>query len=161
MSWTKTFIHSLDQWNENCLNKNMELEDILFQLGYFIGQKDMITDLRLSGFEDRINYLVREEKMKESFLIQALLNETTILLTRMITNLGEAICTNEQVDNSIREEHGASIPQVKKTIEKLKDKSYIIIAEYQIDVWNKIVQENFSLNNKRKLEAEDFSKLGK
>lgn len=155
MSWTDLFINSLQEWEEQCIDKNKELKDIIFELGYTIGQKDALDKLELQDLKERINELVNREGIKECFLIESLITETTNILKKDINKLGEQISKNER-HLKLAQEKNLSIDLIEKKLEELKDIKHIYTAERQIDIWNVIINKNFALTIKRKL-ADDQS----
>lgn len=77
-------------------SKNIKLEDVLGQIGYRIGQQGLVDNSTLEGLEDRINFLVTKERMDERFLIESLINQVTVILKNMLSELGENIIQAEK-----------------------------------------------------------------
>ena len=77
-------------------SKNIKLEDVLGQIGYRIGLQGLIDNSTIEGLEDRINFLVTEERMDERFLIESLINQVTVILKGMLSELGENIIQAEK-----------------------------------------------------------------
>ncbi|AFU12228.1 hypothetical protein MC28_0806 [Bacillus thuringiensis MC28] len=158
MSWTNTFIESLKEWDEQCNPKDATLKDILFFLNYNIGGRDTFEDVTVEKLEERINYLVNKESFEEKFLIDSLIHETTAIFKKRIAGHGEAIIKDENLKHFI-EQQGKDAGFVEKFLSKSKDMQYIYNAENQLDVWTVIVNQYFSLSNRRQLEMEYFQRL--
>jgi len=158
MSWTTVFINALKEWDETCTDKRMKIEDACFFLGFPIGQKTPERNMDLRSLEERINYLVNQEGFVEEFLINSLINEMSNHLNREINHLGEAIINNEALTKIYEEKHGEPSPQIKNLVERIKNKPYIYSAEESIDVWNEIIQREFSLSRRRDLRNQELLK---
>ncbi|PHF33211.1 hypothetical protein COF85_29615 [Bacillus toyonensis] len=158
MSWTNTFIESLKEWDERCNPKDATLKDILFFLNYNIGGNDAFEDLTVEKLEERINYLVNKESFEEKFLIDSLIHETTAIFKKRINELGEGIIKNERAKEFLENnEKNASV--FERHLSKMKNMQYIYVAENQLDVWTTIVNQKFSLSNRRQLEMEDSQRF--
>ncbi|WP_369903116.1 hypothetical protein [Bacillus manliponensis] len=158
MSWTNTFIESLKEWDERCNPKDVTLEDVLFFLSYNIGGNATFEDLTVEKLEERINYLVNKESFEERFLIDSLIHETTAIFKKRIEGHGEGIIKNERLKQFV-EQKGKDTDFVEKPLSKMKDIQYLYKAENQLDVWTVIVNQYFSLSNRRQLEMEGFQRL--
>ncbi|MCM2532180.1 hypothetical protein NDK43_06930 [Neobacillus pocheonensis] len=158
MSWIDVFIGALKEWDETCKNKRIKIEDACFFLGTVIGQKDIKNNMNIQSLEKRLKYLVYQESFVEEFLVNSLINEMSHHLSNEICHLGEAIINNESLGKRYEEEHGEPFPLTKNMLEEIKDLSYIYKAEESIDVWNEIIQREFSLRRRRTLKKEEFLK---
>ncbi|KXY54984.1 hypothetical protein [Bacillus cereus] len=157
MSWTNTFIESLKEWDEHCNPKDATLKDVLFFLSYNIGEKLLQEDLTVESLKKRIIYLVNEESFEEKFLIDSLIHETTAIFKKRINELGEGIIRNERGKETF-EKNGQDASNFERQLSKMKNMQYIYMVENQLDVWNTIVNQKFSLSNRRQLEMEDFQR---
>ncbi|HDX9572440.1 TPA: hypothetical protein ACGXNJ_000512 [Bacillus cereus] len=157
MSWTNTFIESLKEWDEHCNPKDATLKDVLFFLSYNIGEKVLLEDLTVESLKKRIIYLVNEESFEEKFLIDSLIHETTAIFKKRINELGEGIIRNEGAKEAL-EKHGKDASNFATSLSDMKNMQHIYKLENQLDIWNAIVSQKFSLSNRRRLEVEDFQR---
>ncbi|MDF1510582.1 hypothetical protein PZE06_20830 [Robertmurraya sp. DFI.2.37] len=158
MSWTEKFINALEEWDARTPSKRGTINDNCFLLGYAIGIKDMDKSMSLFELKNRIDYLVREVKIAEEFLINSLIQEMSKNLNSEITNHGEAIINSLNVNRKFQEKHGETSDNFSKHLDRLTDVSYTINAEECIDIWNEIVNREFSLRNCRDLRNKEFQK---
>ncbi|MGR6342345.1 hypothetical protein ACU5CE_31815 [Priestia megaterium] len=76
---------------------SIKLEDVIFEVGANIGQSAIYDDPTIENLESRINYLVNQERITESFLIEGLIGKVTQILNGDMNNLGERILLNEEL----------------------------------------------------------------
>ncbi|AKP78637.1 hypothetical protein AS52_03676 [Priestia megaterium Q3] len=154
MSWTEVYIDSLKEWDKKCDYREMNLEDLLYFLMFNVGERPSRDNFKqvvnLYRFQNRIEYLINEEHFHEGFLIESLINATTHTLKGKITGQGEAIIRNENMRETFKEQDMPS-EFIDSNVDRLKDRMYIHKVEKQLDVWNCIVSQNFSLAKKREL----------
>ncbi|MED1602614.1 hypothetical protein [Alkalihalophilus marmarensis] len=84
MSWNRTFIESLKEWDGNTSEKSISINDVAVYLGLTIGGQDPLEniDRGLAFLEERINYLVEKESIQEQFLVESLIEFTTKYLAK-------------------------------------------------------------------------------
>ncbi|OWW11705.1 hypothetical protein BUE63_02425 [Bacillus sp. MB353a] len=157
MSWTDAFIDSLKDWDVLCTVKNIKLKDVLGQIGYRIGQQGLVDNSTIEGLEDRINFLVSEERMDERFLIESLINQVTVILNSMLSELGENIIQAEKMKENFEGQDSLKDIYDRKLAE-FKNPSYTYNARHQIDTWEFVINKKFSSTIKKQFEIEDFMK---
>ncbi|PAE96761.1 hypothetical protein [Shouchella clausii] len=160
MSWTKTFIESLKEWDGCTQGKHLTLNDLAFYLGLTIGGKTKIEniDKALENLEGRILYLVTKESIIEKFLIESLISYTTEYLASFNNNRGYSIIRDKDLVNHFEQE-GIPVPEsLSKGVERLESLSDVLTSEYSLAEWERIIATNFSRVNRRLLFDKDFKK---
>lgn len=161
MNRTDTFLSCLKHWDETTENKSMTLDSINFHLGYILGLGNESLKATLQDINDRIVYLTTSERVQGKFLIYSLINEVENLFKHDLNHLGEAIITNEAMNQSYLDEFGVVPDHVKSALERLKSKEHIFKCEHQLDSWRIIISTQFTISKERQWSNEEFLKQAK
>ncbi|MEK4303605.1 hypothetical protein [Oceanobacillus sp. FSL K6-0251] len=151
MSWTKEFLDSLKQWDEETPDKKHTINDIVAWIGMTIGaeMKYEVEEWTLDYLEERIRYLVDEVSIDEQFLIDSLINVVTERLKNYNAERGENIVREEKVIKEYEKE-GMEVPtSAYERLERLKSDEDIMKSNYVLSVWESIISINFSLINRK------------
>lgn len=151
MKQTEAFLNALQEWEESAQPKIQDFGKLIFFLGYKLGLKVAVADFKM--LEERIKYLIQNERIDEDLIVNGLVNAVTEILERNIELHGELILDNEQLLKSKFLDE-ANKEFVKRELEFLKDRRYLPQARHELDVWNKIVAKNLSKAERRRWELE-------
>ncbi|MDE3838649.1 hypothetical protein C0966_04500 [Bacillus methanolicus] len=161
MNRLSTFIQSLEEWKEVCEQTDKEFKGLLFHLAYTLGDKNSLSLSSTDELKSRIEYLIKEEKIREKFLVNSLIQEVNSYFEHFINSHGEIILNNEYLAKSYEEEFGIIPDHIQKGLERSKDKTFLFTLENQYDSWKLIVIKNFSKSQQRQWDREEFSNASK
>lgn len=151
MNQTKAFVEALQKWDEVTSSKNRvnDFNDLIFLLLYTLGErreeiyspKTEVVEERINFLEERIHSLMVEQKISEDFLVMGCVNFITERLEDTINFHGERIiyCI-EQMEQT---EDETSKEKLQKELNKLKDITYSVHAEFELYQWKVLVAEYF------------------
>lgn len=156
MKRTKELILALKEWDEMVSSKTLDLKSLIFFVGYQIGVSEPLEN-PLVNFEDRINKLVVESEIEESFLIKSLVSEITSTFENHFDNLDSAINSNEFLLEKAKSANKTQVVEMTQaTLERLKNPEYIPNSIKQLEVWKDIVSRRFSPEKLKQWDDEDF-----
>ncbi|MBS4191203.1 hypothetical protein KHA94_13520 [Bacillus sp. FJAT-49705] len=161
MNRLNTFIQSLEELKTISEQTDKEFKGLLFNLAFLLGKKDSISINSTDELKSRIEYLIKEENVREKFLINALVNEVNNHFEHFISSHGEIILNNEYLANSYREEFGMVPEHIQNGLDQSKDKSFLFTLEEQYDSWKLIVIKNFSKAQQRQWDRDEFKQASK
>lgn len=158
---TKGFIKALREWNDITNgNQATDLLTLSFLIHYQIGIKsseispDDTIEVKLNNLEERIKYLIEEEKVDEIFLISSLVNSVTLHFRKSIERHGDLIIFHEEVMNKN--------PDISINIlDKLKQPGYYIKLKNDYFRWQEIVLNCLSDEQFENWERELFFEMNK
>lgn len=150
------FIESLEEWKRVCHQTDLDFKGILFHLSYVLGDQNCISINSSEELKERVVHLIKEEHIKEKFLINSLINEVNSHFEHFINKHGEIILNNEFLAKSTKEEFGIIPDHIQKGIDKTKDISQLYNLENQYDEWKMIVLRNFSTSKQREFDRNEY-----
>jgi len=153
----ETFFQTLKKWNESTPHQGTDYNTLLFMLQSKIGEKSKTSELlnnvinseeMVIGLNERINYLINEEKIDESFLITGLINEVSLILESRISDHGELIA----LYTSVQKAAGSQI--IGDKLNELLSLQHHLKAENDLYFWELIVAEKLSKSQRKQWRKE-------
>lgn len=139
------FIEALKKWNEITEEKALDFSSLLFLISFDIGirSKDAVrgreTDKAIKLLEERINYLINNEKMSEIFIIKSLTDLVTRHFKYRIETHGDSLSFYLKAV-----EVQPEMEDFRESIDRLKSYNYFLNVKNDYFRWQEIVAQYLS-----------------
>jgi hypothetical protein len=156
MELINLFIEALEKWGKEADKDVLDLESLVFNLLYRLGEKDPFESTT-SQLRERIKYLIEKEGIYERFLIESLIEQVKKELKHIIENHGQFIIRNENLARKSKE-NGMDIELPEDTLKKLKNPIFQFKVRRQLERWELIIATTLPLTEIERIENETFLK---